>query len=60
MGSDPATIHGCGFIVDQAPGIDECHFGLQGIRERVARFQGEMKIESTPGKGTHVTITIKT
>lgn len=54
------TDDGCGFDVDQAPGIDECHFGLQGIRERVARFQGEMKIESTPGKGTHVTITIKT
>jgi len=54
------TDDGCGFVVDQAPGIDECHFGLQGIRERVARFQGEMKIESTPGKGTHVTTTIKT
>ena len=54
------TDDGCGFVVDQAPGIDDCHFGLQGIRERVARFQGEMKIESTPGKGTHVAITIKT
>ena len=54
------TDDGCGFDVKQAPGIDECHFGLQGIRERVARFQGEMKIESTPGKGTHVTVAIKT
>ena len=54
------TDDGCGFVVEHAPGIDECHFGLQGIRERVARFQGEMKIESTPGKGTHVAITIKT
>ena len=54
------TDDGCGFVVEQAPGIDECHFGLQGIRERVARFQGELKIESTPGKGTHVAITIKT
>ncbi len=54
------TDDGCGFVVEQVPGIDECHFGLQGIRERVARFQGEMKIESTPGKGTHVAITIKT
>ena len=53
------TDDGCGFVVEQAPGIDECHFGLQGIRERVARFQGEMKIESTPGEGTHVAITIK-
>ena len=44
-------------IVGQA---GETAVGLQGIRERVARFQGEMKIESTPGKGTHVTITIKT
>ena len=53
------TDDGCGFAVEQAPGINECHFGLQGIRERVARFQGEMKIESTPGKGTHVTVAIK-
>ena len=54
------TDDGCGFSVDHAPGIDECHFGLQGIRERVAHFQGKMKIESTPGKGTHVAISIKT
>ena len=54
------TDDGCGFSVAHAPGIDECHFGLQGIRERVARFHGKMSIESTPGKGTHVTVTIKT
>ena len=53
------TDDGCGFVEDLAPGIDECHFGLQGIRERVARFQGEMKIESTPGKGTRVSIRLK-
>ena len=51
---------GCGFVVEQAPGIDECHFGLQGIRDRVARFKGKMNIESTPGKGTHVSVTIST
>ena len=54
------TDDGCGFDVEQAPGIDECHFGLQGIRERVARFKGKMNIESTPGKGTHVSVTITT
>ena len=54
------TDDGCGFDVANAPGIDECHFGLQGIRERVARFQGKLHIESSPGKGTHVTVTIKT
>ena len=53
------TDDGCGFAVDQAPGIDECHFGLQGIRERVARFQGKMDIESTTGKGTKVVIRLK-
>ena len=53
------TDDGCGFAVDQAPGIDECHFGLQGIRERVARFQGKMDIESTLGKGTKVVIKLK-
>ena len=50
------TDDGCGFVVEDAPGVDECHFGLQGIRERVARFKGKMTIESTPGKGTHVSI----
>ena len=53
------TDDGCGFVVEDAPGIDECHFGLQGIHERVARFQGKMSIESTPGKGTHVSIRLK-
>ena len=54
------TDDGCGFVVENAPGIDECHFGLQGIRERVAQFHGKLSIESAPGKGTHVTVTIKT
>lgn len=54
------TDDGCGFVVENAPGIDECHFGLQGIRERVAQFHGKLNIESTPGDGTHVTVIIKT
>lgn len=33
-------------------------FGLRGIFERVARFGGEVKLESAPGKGTHITISI--
>ncbi len=53
------TDDGCGFSVEDAPGIAECHFGLQGIRERVARFQGKLDIESAPGKGTHVAVTIR-
>lgn len=52
--------NGCGFVVEQAPGIDECHFGIQGIRERVARFHGRLNIESAPGRGTKVTVIINT
>jgi signal transduction histidine kinase len=51
--------NGRGFSVKDAPGIAECHFGLQGIRERVARFHGKLDIESTPGKGTRASVAIK-
>jgi nitrate/nitrite-specific signal transduction histidine kinase len=30
--------------------------GLIGIRERVSQLQGTVRLESTPGKGTRVTI----
>lgn len=33
-------------------------FGLRGIFERVARFGGEVKLESAPGEGTHLTVRI--
>lgn len=50
--------NGCGFDPDLAPGVGEGHFGLQGITERLERLNGEMKIESTMGKGTKVTVTL--
>ena len=50
--------NGCGFDVETAPGIGEGHFGLQGIRERIERLEGELKIESTAGIGTRVTAII--
>ena len=50
---------GCGFDPDTAPGVRQGHFGLQGIRERINQFGGRMEIESGPGKGTKVTISIK-
>jgi signal transduction histidine kinase len=51
--------NGHGFDPVTAPGVEEGHFGLQGIRERVADFDGEMKIESAPGKGAKVSIRLK-
>ena len=48
--------NGLGFDAGSAPGVAEGHFGLQGIRERVERLDGEVKISSSPGNGTKVTV----
>jgi signal transduction histidine kinase len=47
---------GCGFDPEHVPGIDDGHFGLQGIRERIDHLEGEMSIDSEPGRGTKVTV----
>ena len=48
------TDNGCGFDPDKAPGMDQGHFGLQGIRERVHRLRGTVSIASAAGRGTTV------
>ena len=50
---------GTGFDPENCPGVMEGHFGLQGIEERVNFFNGEMRIVSSPGKGTQVSIAIE-
>jgi len=50
--------NGCGFDPDACPGVLQGHFGLQGVRERVASFEGDMHVESTPGKGARISISI--
>ena len=50
--------NGRGFCPSSAPGIREGHFGLQGIRDRIRRFDGTIEIESNPGSGTKVTVTM--
>lgn len=52
------TDDGCGFDPDESPGILQGHFGLQGVRERIAQLGGTFTIESAPGKGTKATIRI--
>ena len=49
---------GVGFDANHHPGMEQGHFGLQGIRERIRGFNGKMDIDSKPGKGTHVQIAI--
>ena len=50
--------NGCGFDPEGAPSIEDGHFGLQGIRERIAPFNGDFKIESASGKGAKATISL--
>ena len=50
---------GCGFNPEDCPGMDEGHFGLQGVRERVNQLEGEMKIESVPDKGCYASVCLK-
>ena len=50
--------NGKGFDTGKVPGVEEGHFGLDGIRGRVDRLSGTFEIESAPGRGTHATIRI--
>jgi len=53
---------GCGFDPSNCPNAATGHFGLEGVRTRVERLDGTLRLESEPGKGTaaYVTITIPT
>ena len=50
--------NGCGFDPDNRPGVEQGHYGLQGICERAEDLDGDMSIESQPGQGAKVTVRI--
>ena len=50
--------NGCGFDPDNCPGIEQGHFGLQGIRERIQRFDGKMDIDVKRSVGSKISITM--
>ncbi len=50
--------NGRGFDTEKAPGVDEGHFGLDGIRSRVEKLSGAFEIESSLGHGTRAMIRI--
>ena len=50
---------GSGFDPEHCPGLQQGHFGLQGIRERVKRMNGRFAISSRPGTGTKATVSIQ-
>lgn len=43
-------------IADMARAVEEGHFGLLGMRERARLMGGTLRIESTPGQGTIITV----
>jgi signal transduction histidine kinase len=51
-------------LADDGEGFDPAaapadgHYGLQGIRERVHRFNGQLEIQSQPHHGTRLRMTI--
>ena len=51
--------NGCGFDPATRPGVMQGHFGLQGIHERVNQLNGDLSIESAPGKGAKVSASLK-
>lgn len=51
--------NGYGFSVNDSPGLEAGHFGLSGIRERLHRYRGEVRIKSAPGEGTVVTVELQ-
>jgi signal transduction histidine kinase len=50
---------GVGFEPASADGPKDGHFGLQGMRERMKRLGGVLKIESSRGQGTLITATVR-
>jgi signal transduction histidine kinase len=50
--------NGCGFNPDSPAGIKDGHFGLVGIRERTKSMAGNLSLNSRPGKGTEIMVTV--
>jgi signal transduction histidine kinase len=46
---------GLGHVADDLP---DDHFGLQGVRERVDKLGGVLRINSRPGEGTQLAVTV--
>jgi signal transduction histidine kinase len=49
---------GCGFPVAEARGPHLGHFGLTGMRERAARLNASLSIESKPRQGTRIVASV--
>ena len=50
--------NGCGFDPSNVPGVEQGHFGLQGVTERIETLGGALTIDSSPGAGARASISI--
>ncbi len=50
--------NGCGFDASTAPGQRDGHFGLQGMRERTKRLNGEIELCTAPEIGTTLRVKV--
>ena len=50
--------NGCGFDPSAVPGVEQGHFGLQGVAERTEALGGTLTIDSRPGAGARASISI--
>lgn len=50
--------NGAGFDPDVCPGVTAGHFGIQGIRERLDRFNGQLVYERLPAGGMRATVSM--
>ena len=50
--------NGCGFDPSNVPGVEQGHFGLQGVTERIEALGGTLTIDSSPETGSHICISI--
>jgi signal transduction histidine kinase len=55
-----AADDGSGFVVGAEVGPAQGHFGVQGMRERIASLGGTLTIDSRPGQGARVTAIVVT
>jgi signal transduction histidine kinase/streptogramin lyase len=49
---------GCGFDIDAKMNNNRDHFGLLGINERAANINGQFVVQSAPGEGTKVVVSV--
>jgi signal transduction histidine kinase len=53
-----AVDDGRGFTINPQMADREEHIGLRGMKERARRVNGQFELESSPGKGTRITVRV--